>query len=667
MRYTLYIYIGLLTLVLGLGACSSEEDLVPIEESSTGVPAGDVRIMFRTNLPTAATTRAGMLNSVADPAVTSLQMLCFDSYGTYVGRRTATALESDGTTPDKGTFTGTVPDVTAHIHFIGNLLLSFPSTSIGKHENVLMHSPETTTEYSSAPTMVYWGYIRKDNAAEMQAWLNPTDENEIHTVYMIHDRAQVQLATKTEGGTTTVDFNDDHIQSIDQWIISNGRERGYIAPFNQATAQADPFSSYYTESGGTRTATPVFTEYEGARYTATEAKLANATDPLFLYEDINQLGDGATNTVKVILKVTYKTGGIITEANKVRYQVVLLQDKDKNQLHITRNHLYVIHLDRMPYELGYENLADAAAATSFTNGQMVSVAEAVSNITNGEIAMQMNDGKTSVIYQQASDANSTKLIPFSFANMDGSGAPYTLDDNGDPTTTKVSASDFTVVCDHNTGALSTNTADLKINDYDPTTGEGHISMKTGSISTSLQEAKVTITDKNYGMSRVLNVYTITNFTLSATLELVAGKQRTNVSGSYTCPTYKLSLTLPGNFPDGLYPITVKFATSTLNAFSDTSADQAHGSFGISVESTASLTGSTTATAWNYNATNWGYWYTYDIPSKPSGVDSQHPHQLDIYLDDVRGLRGANNRADQVGLYLQIDYFGGVTSYTANSN
>lgn len=655
-------------MALGLGACSTDDaDLFPIEEGSMDIPAGDVRITFRTNLPTAATTRAGMLNSEADPAVTSLQMLCFDSYGTYVGRRTATALESDETTPDKGTFTGTVPDVTAHIHFIGNLLLSFPSTSIGKHENVLMHSLETSTHYNSAPPMVYWGYVRKDNAAEMQAWLNPTDENEMHTVYMIHDRAQVQLATKEVGGVKTVDFHDDHIQSIDQWIISNGRERGYVAPFNQATAQADPFSSYYTESGGTRTATPVFTEYEGSgRYTATEDKLANATDPLFLYEDINQLGDGATNTVKVILKVTYKTGGIITNDNKVRYQVVLLQDKDKNQLRITRNHRYVINLDRMPYDLGYATLAEAAAATSFTNGQMVSVAEAVSNITNGEIAMQMNDGKTSVIYQQASDANTTKLIPFSLANMDGSGAPFTLDDNGDPTQTKVSTSDFTVVCDHNTGALSTNTADLKINDYDPDTGIGHISMKTGSISTSLQEAKVTITDKNYGMSRVLNVYTITNFTLSATLERVAGKQR-NVSGSYTCPTYKLSLELPGNFPDGLYPITVKFATSTLNAFSDTSADQAHGSFGISVESTSGLTSGTSATDWNYNANNWGYWYTYEIPSKPSGVDSQHPHQLDIYLDDVRGLRGANNRASQVGLFLQIDYFGNVTSYTANSN
>ncbi|MBR2234904.1 MAG: hypothetical protein IJ892_07610 [Prevotella sp.] len=665
MRYTLYIYIGLLTLVLGLGACSSEEDLVPIEESSTGVPAGDVRIMFRTNLPTAATTRAGMLDSEADPAVTSLQMLCFDSYGTYVGRRTATALESNGTTPDNGTFTGTVPDVTAHIHFIGNLSLSFPSSSIGKHENVLMHSLETSTLYSSAPTMVYWGYVRKDNAAEMQAWLNPTDENEAHTVYMIHDRAQVQLATKTTGGTTTVDFHDDNIQSIDQWIISNGRERGYIAPFNQSTAPADPFSIYYTESGGTRTATPVFTEYEGARYTATEDKLANATDPLFLYEDINHLGEGATNTVKVILKITYKTGGTITNANKVRYQVVLLQDKDKNQLRITRNHRYVIHLDRMPYELGYENLADAAAATSFTNGQMVSVAEAVSNITNGEIAMQMNDGKTSVIYQQASDANSTKLIPFSFANMDGSGAPYTLDDDGNATTTKVSASDFTVVCDHNTGALSTNTADLKINDYDPTTGIGHISMKTGSISTSLQNAKVTITDKNYGMSRVLNVYTITKFNLSATLQRVEGAQRTGISGSYSCPTYKLSLTLPGNYPEGLYPITVKFATSTLNAFSDETAGQAHGSFGISVESTAGLSSSNTATAWNYKASDWGYWYTYEIPAKPNGVDDQNSLLLDIYLDDVRGLRGANNRANQVGLFLQIQYFGDITTYTAN--
>lgn len=664
MKHTLYIYIVLLTIALGLGACNSDEDLFPVDERSADVPAGDVRIMFRTNLPTTTTTRAGMLDSEADPAVTTLQMLCFDSYGTYVGRRTATTLVSNGTTPDNGTFTGTVPDVTAHIHFIGNLELSFPSSSIGKHENVLMHSIETTTHYSSAPKMVYWGYVRKDNAAEMQAWLNPTTET--HTVYMVHDRAQVQLATTTTGGTTTVDFNDDNIASIDQWVISNGRERGYIAPFNQSTAPADPFSSYYTENGGTRTATPTFTEYEeGGRYTATEAKLADATAPLFLYEDINQLGEGATNTVKVILKVTYKTGGSITDANKVRYQVVLLQDKDKQQLHITRNHRYVIYLDRMPYELGYATLAEATAATSFTNGQMVSVAEAVSNITNGEIAMQLNDGKTSVIYQQASDANQTILIPFSFANINGSGAPYTLDENGDPTTTRVSAEDFTVVCDKNTGALSTESTDLFINDYDPATGTGHISMKTGSISTSLQEAKVTITDKNYGMSRVLSVYSITQFNLSASLERVAGKERTGISGTYTCPTYKLSLTLPGDYPEGLYPITVKFATSTLNAFSDDTSDTASGSFGVAVESTAALTTSTTATDWNYKASDWGYWYTYEIPSKPDGVDSQHPHQLEIYLDDVRGLRGTANQASQVGLFLQIEYFGDIKTYTAS--
>lgn len=667
MRHTLYLYIGLLTIAFGLGACSSEDEFFPLDMSSNDIPAGDVRITFRTNLPTAATTRAGMLDSEADPAVTTLQMLCFDSYGTYVGRRTATTLTSNGTIPDKGTFTGTVPDVTAHIHFIGNLEVSFPASSIGKHENVLMHSIETTTLYSSAPKMVYWGYVRMDNATQLQAWLNPTAQDDPHTVYMIHDRAQVQLATKTTGGTTVVDFNDDNIASIDQWIISNGRQRGYIAPFNQATAPADPFSSYYTESGQTRTASPTFTEYEGDRYTATEAKLANATDPLFLYEDINQLGEGATNTVKVILKVTYKTGGFITNDNKVRYQVVLLQDKDKNQLRITRNHIYVIHLDRMPYELGYATLTEAAAATSFTNGQMVSVAEEVSNITNGEIAMQLNNGNTSVIYQQASDANTTVLIPFSFGNVDGTGAPFTLDDDGNETTTKVSAADFTVVCDHNTGALSTASADLSIADYDSSTGIGHISMKIGSISTSLQEAKVTITDKNYGMSRVLNVYTITKFIVTASLERVQGKQRTVTvaSGTYTCPTYKLTLTLPGNYPDGLYPITVKFATSTLNAFSDESPDAAHGSFGVSVESTAGLSSSNTATAWNYNATNWGYWYTYEIPTKPSGVDAQHPLQLEIYLDDVRPLRGANNRADQVGLFLQIQYFGDITTYTAN--
>lgn len=674
-KHIIYILTVVAVLLPGLWSCSSgDEELLPWSEGSEAIPAGDVPVVFRTNLPTAnSATRAnaGMLEGEADPVVTSLQMLCFDKYGTYVGRRTATNLEAQGTTPDKGTFKGSVPDVTTHIHFIGNLELSFPASSIGKHENVLMHSIETTTYYSSAPKMVYWGYIRKDTPEEMQAWLNPTTASTDgpHTVYMVHDRAQVQLATTTEGSTKVVDFNDDDIQSIDQWVISNGRERGYVAPYNQSASTAvGPFVGYYTETGSgataTRTATPHFTEYEeGGRYTATEGSLAPATQPLFLYEDINQLGEGATNTVKVIVKVTYKTEGTINDANKVRYQVVLLQDKDKNQLRITRNHIYIIHLGRMPYELGYATLAEAVAATSFTNGQMVSVAEAVSNITNGEIAMQLNDGHTSIIYQQASDAGREVLIPFSFAMMDGSGAPYTLDDNGNKTTTRVQGTDFTLTCETNTGALSENTSDMSIADYDPSTGQGHLKMKIGTVSSNLQEAKVTITDKNYGMSRVLNVYTITKFNMTATLERVQNKWRTNVSGSYTCPTYHLHLTLPGYYPAGLYPITVKFATSTLNAFSDATPDAASGSFGVAVESTASLTNSNTANAWNYKAQDWGYWYTYDILTKPEGVDDQHPLELDIYLDDVRGLRGT--RASQVGLFLQIQYFGETITRTTN--
>ena len=174
-KHCIYLLTITLTLLAGLWSCSTaDEDLLPTDENSAAVPAGDVRITFRTNLPTTAVTRAGMLDSEADPAVTTLQMLCFDRYGTYVGRRTATALASDGTTPDKGTFEGSVPDVTTHIHFIGNLELTFPASSIGKHENVLMHSIETTTLYSSAPKMVYWGYVRKDTPEEMQAWLTPT-------------------------------------------------------------------------------------------------------------------------------------------------------------------------------------------------------------------------------------------------------------------------------------------------------------------------------------------------------------------------------------------------------------------------------------------------------------------------------------------------------------
>lgn len=643
MKYISHIFTCLLALLLFAG-CQSEE--VGIEDDTTPTMK-EIPVRFRTNLPTSPQTR-GMLNGVKYAPVTSIQMLCFDSYGMYVGRRNATLVNSNSPSPDNGTFEGAVPEVTARIHFVGNYEVVLNTSYIGQDENLLMQSVEASTHYSTAPTMVFWGYHREGNPSDMAAWLNATTQN---TVYFITDRAIVELGT----------VSDDKVDAIQSWVISNGRERGYIAPFNQAQSNTDPFTGYYDASDNSLH--NPFTEYStAARYTASESQMEATTNPLFLYEDVNLRDEGAANTVKVILKVKYKDTSIGNGG--IRYQAVLLQDTENQQFTITRNHRYVMNLGKLPFELGYNTFAEAATAKTFSNGQTVSVAEEVSVLTNGKVEMDINNGKTSIIYQDASDAGQVKLVPFTFTDLINGGAPNTLDADGNETTTKVTKDNFSVTIADNTGALSSSSADVYVNDFNSTTGEGHIAVKVGTISDNLQTAKITITDKTYGMSRNINFYTITKFQLEGTptLEKVDGTSRTlTISGTaYTCDTYKLSFTLPADYPSGLYPIDIKFATSTLNAYQGTTGGNRNDTFGVSVESTSALNSSATATAWNYNAANWGYWYTYSIASKPEGNNGT---KIEILFDDVRAFRGTTNRASTVGLFLKILYFGDIQEIT----
>ena len=636
--------ISLFAAAIVLVACNTEIEIPDV--NGLDIPAGDIPVRFKVALPvTDGDTRAGMLDSEPDPAVTTLQMLCFDAYGYFVGARMATTVNSAGATPDHGTYEGSVPEVTARIHFIGNRELILSNSFIGQDENVLMHSEATSTLYSSAPKMVYWGYHREPTPAAMKTWLKPTSVT--NTVYLVRDRAQVQLGQN----------HDPNIESVQGWILSNGRERGYIAPYNQEHGSGvTPFDGYESVIK--------MTEYStGGRYAAQESKLAAPTEPLYLFEDINSLSADAANTVKVILKIKYKN---ITNPC---YQVVLLQDKDKVQFKVTRGHIYVLNIAGLPYELGHETFAEAVATTSFASNQMVSVAEKVSRITNGEVEMDINDGETSVIYQSTEDNGRVVTVPFLFRTMDTQTAPFQLDVNGNHTTAQMSMADFSVSVNNANGALS-GSSDVSITDYNQTTGIGHLQFKLGNVSSSLRDATITISDKQYGMSRVINIYSIFAFQLvgTPTLTKVDGTVRT-VAGKGNLQTYKLSLTLPGNYPIGLYPITLKMATSTLNPYSDEEAGTASGTFGVVVESTTDLSSSSTNTAWNYNAYQWGHWYTYTIASKEvdgEGNPLDTDKAIDIYFDDVSGSYSGNgfreHPTNDVGLYLKIQYFGAAQAF-----
>lgn len=188
-------------------------------------------------------------------------------------------------------------------------------------------------------------------------------------------------------------------------------------------------------------------------------------------------------------------------------------------------------------------------------------------------------------------------------------------------------------------------------DYNQSTGIGHIGFRLGSVGEALQKAVINISDQTYGMLRNINIYTISEFQFpeAPVLTRVQGVSRT-VKGT-TCPTYKLTLKIPSNYPKGLYPVEIMFATSTLNAYSNVSAGTASGSFGVKVESTSNLRNSTTLTDWNYNAANWGYYYSHTLYEAPGNGE------VNIYFDDVRAFRGTS--VSTVGLFLKIKYFGEV--------
>ena len=82
---------------------------------------------------------------------------------------------------------------------------------------------------------------------------------------------------------------------------------------------------------------------------------------------------------------------------------------------------------------------------------------------------------------------------------------------------------------------------------------------------------------------------------------------------------------------------------------------ATGTFNLGVEtklSTSNLRTSTALTDWNYNAANWGYYYSHTLYEAP-----RNDGEVNIYFDDVRQMRGT--QASTVGLFLKIKNFGDV--------
>lgn len=657
--------------ILGQTSCDDTSDFI----SSDGPQAGDMQVNITFSMANRAMQTRSKVSGTENLPVHTMQMVCFDANGQYLGIRNAD-VSSNGasdTFVDTGVISGTVPQGTSRIHFIANRGLTIPlSFSNGTAESVVMKSAELSTAYNDAnhQEVCYWGYHKEDNAEAMKSWLNPA-QGEHHIVYMIRDRAKIELTYSSAGATTPV--------TKIEWLIHNGRDRGYLAP-TEANWSNTGYYAHSSMEGHTTEwiSTAAMNEYSTSnRYSLWTSETENdennfdvayqstgtyTSQPQFLFEDSNEEVDN----LKVIIRVTYTVNG----SPVVRYHVLRLNQKDEENeenppvlYDIVRNNTYYINCSLLSPDVAfYETLKDAVNGNEFVNAE-VEVDRSIPDINSEEYTLQIklkNEG-TSVVFNTAGEHTMDFVYRLvSDISLEGSTNPE----------------DFEVYWEKDQSFCSES---LPVT-YNPTTKQFTITATVieEQLTGQLQDQWIVVKNKYSHLKRYIHVYVINQFRyiINPTLKKVGEDYLLN----FQLPPMEHTQFLEDGtgdpneliYPASLYPIDVKFTTNTLNAYGITQGTTNYGLFGVSVEGTAKLcnanefqtgynsplssTSTSDMTHWYFQQQDnyWDFWYTYQLKTCPEDG------MVNIYFKDVRGNIKYATVSD-VGLFLYVDYFGKIYS------
>ena len=582
---------------------------IDVAEGQVNVPEGELAVKLGFTSPTGAGVRSYVKGN--ENAISSIAMLCFDGEGKFITERDATVTPSTTDPNTKGTLTGTVPANTCRIHFVANYTgLDLTSFGMGTLERTMMKSEALSSGINDE--VRFWGYRTEASASAMKTWLSGGN-----TVMLLRDRAKVVLVKN-------LNSTADAISEL-KWTIGNGVNRGFVAP---TTASGNnPYTNDYTTS--TR-----LTEYTTAgRYatmTDTEAIWAGENEPQFLFENANT----TSNPAKIIIKATYTD-------NTVKYHTVLLQSNENVPYPVVRNQTFTLTVKNLPKSVGSDNLADALSTTNYSNNPYAQVAREVDEVNNEGYTLKMEsvtkmyyedgDGVINFTYTAHGDGDISSLTS---ANFDVSWEAKSDDDQS-----------HDVVAEVTGGDLATPTVT-----FDATTGEGTITFPLATLSGELKHNTLQIVALNSGLSRYVDVYSITEFNYAVAPKLV-DNHSTRTSGGEVREVYKLTFTLPDDLPPSQYPLHVKMYTSTLSPFSDNAANAASGSFNVVVADTKDIatTEPAQSSVWNYGFKSWGQYYEYVIDQPSEG----NAHT--IYLNDI--IANFSRTINTVGLYFHIDGFG----------
>ena len=599
------IFLALFAAATLLGAGCAKID---VAEGQLNVPEGEMAVKLGFTSPTGPGIRSYV--SGEEKSISSIAMLCFDGEGKFITERDATV---NATSATQGTLTGTVPANTCRIHFVANYTgLDLTSFGMGTLERTMMKSEALSSGINDE--VRFWGYRTEASASAMKTWLSGGN-----TVMLLRDRAKVVLVKN-------LNSTADAISEL-KWTIGNGVNRGFVAP---TTASGNnPYTNDYTTS--TR-----LTEYTTAgRYATmedTDATIwAGENEPQFLFENANT----TSNPAKIIIKATYTD-------NTVKYHTVLLQSNENVPYPVVRNQTFTLTVKNLPKSVGSDNLADALSTTNYSNNPYAQVAREVDEVNNEGYTLKVEsvtkmfhedgNGVINFTYTAHGDGDISSLTP---ANFDVSWEAKSDDDETNDVVAEVTGGD-----------LATPTVT-----FDAETGAGTITFPLATLSGELKHNTLQIVALNSGLSRYVDVYSITQFHYAVEPKLV-DNHSTRTSGGEVREVYKLTFTLPDDLPPSQYPLHVKMYTSTLSPFSDNAANAASGSFNVVVDDTKDIAATEPAqsSVWNYRFKSWGQYYEYIIEQKPSESNT-----YTIYLNDI--IANFSRPINTVGLYFHIDGFG----------
>lgn len=461
-KYYICMMTGLLAM---LTACTSDMiEQAPSLPSQEIIQEGEYSISLPICIPSYQeqniSTRSQTYGNEGIERSEDMKLFCFDKYGFFLGlakevnieATTKDEIKADGSSDLKG-LKAIVPNATARIHFVANATNDFSHSAnwIGVHENNLMTSFESSAGEDQSQKIVYWGYVKKDTPAEMKAFLEGGNANNV--VHLIRDRAKVK-----------VELDEEVAEDINQVIVSiyDGQEHGTVAPFKKDLTF--PKTNEMTE-WAIEDITPT---RDRKTYEGSEGQMENVA---YTFENYND----AEKPLKVILKVTYKNG-------TTKRFLVLLQDQENKLYRIKRNHEYKIRVKKLDPELGYDSFDEAVNGTPANNPWIV-VEDIVPEVSDGKYTLSITDGTYLLLTEGASSEQS---IRFKYI--------------GDASTT---ADDFEASWVKNTNC---GTADAPAVTFE--NGEGMVHYTLSTIEDDLKEGIIRLLDKKHGLSRNIHIYTI---------------------------------------------------------------------------------------------------------------------------------------------------------------